>query len=158
MADSPPEAAFSVTELTLSVLDGFLAAAGLHLGEPAADGARLEQPEAVQAWIALKAASSLMDQLSPVMSEDARLPFQARLSFLLSKLEARGPRKPVKAATHMPVSSLKELAAASLSQLSSGARPEPQPDSLPSEPSGQTVPGLGLPKRGSGLLFPPKGS
>lgn len=155
MAEANSRLDLSVSDLTLSILEGFLAAAELHLGVENAKGVQLARPEALQAWLALKSAGALMDQLSTVMSEDLRVPLNARLTYLFERFEellppvSSGPKSP-------PVSSLTGVVEEALRVMQSPSEAKPLA-SAPVPPAAPSVPGTGLPKRGSGLLFPPRG-
>ncbi len=144
----------SVSDLTLSILEGFLAAAELHLGEENPNGVELARPEPMQAWLALKSAGALMDQLSTVMSEDVRVPLNARLTYLFERFEellppvSREPKLP-------PVASLSAIVDEALNELKGNSPTKPV--SAPAPAAAPVIPGTGLPKRGSGLLFPPRG-
>lgn len=87
---------FTVGELVVVSLDGLLAAAALHLGEPDEAGSRLEAPDPQQAWLALFAASALLEQLGPLMSEDVVVPYRAGFARLVEKFAAEHP------AFHLP--------------------------------------------------------
>ncbi|MNR94203.1 hypothetical protein D3C72_252760 [compost metagenome] len=153
MSEANGNLAFSVSELTLSILEGFLAAASLHLGDTSPEGVRLQKAEPMQAWLALKSAGALMDQLAPVMHEDVRVPLHARLTFLFERLEAAVPQVPVESRTP-PVASLQDVVEAAWKEMQAAPANGRPPTEAPQAPS---IPGMGLPKRGSGLLFPPRG-
>lgn len=153
MADANGFLEFSVSDLTLTILEGFLAAASLHLGETSPEGVRLERPDPLQAWLALKSAGALMDQLAPVMNEDVRVPLHARLSFLFEQLESRVPKDAAPSRTS-PVASLRGVLEAALMDMEDAPRAERPSMDLPKAPA---IPGTELPKRGSGWLFPPRG-
>lgn len=153
MSEAKASVAFSVSELTLSILEGFLAAASLHLGDTSPEGVRLEKREPMQAWLALKSAGALMDQLAPVMNEDLRVPLHARLTFLFERLEAAVPQVPAESRTP-PVASLKGVVEEAWKEMEAAPAADRQLSEAPQAPS---IPGTGLPKRGSGLLFPSRG-
>lgn len=85
-----PEA-FSVGELVAVSIEGLLNAASAHLGEPDEAGLVLEAPEPQQAWLALLAASALLERLGPMMSDDAVVPFRAGFARLVEKFAADHP-------------------------------------------------------------------
>jgi hypothetical protein len=144
---------FSVSDLSIDTLEGFLVAAELHLGVENAKSIEIAQPNPMEAWLALKSAGALMDQFSPVMSEDFRVPLYARLTFLIERFEELLPSAP--ATPKMPpVASLKGVVEEALNALHA---PAASVVSAPEAPKLPTIPGTGLPKRGSGLLFPPRG-
>lgn len=83
---------FSVGELVATSLDALINAAALHLGEPDVHTALpLEQPDRHQAWLALYAASALLEQLGPLMDEDALVPFRAGFSRLVITFAEQHP-------------------------------------------------------------------
>ena len=155
MAEANSRLELSVSDLTLSILEGFLAAAELHLGEENPNGVQLAQPDPMQAWLALKSAGALMDQLSTVMSEDVRVPLNARLTYLFETFEellppvSREPKLP-------PVASLSGIVDEALKSLKGPSEAKPAA-AAPAPAAAPSIPGTGLPKRGSGLLFPPRG-
>lgn len=153
MAEPNGALAFSVSELTLSILEGFLMAASLHLGDTSPEGVRLEKREPMQAWLALKSAGALMDQLAPIMNEDLRVPLHARLTFLFERLEAAVPKTPAESRMP-PVASLQGVVQEAWQEMQAAPAHDRQPSEAPQAPS---IPGTGLPKRGTGLLFPPRG-
>lgn len=153
MSEANATVAFSVSEMTLSILEGFLAAASLHLGDTSPEGVRLEKREPMQAWLALKSAGALMDQLAPVMHEDVRVPLHARLTYLFERLEAAVPQVPAESRTP-PVASLKGVVEEAWKEMQTAPTLDRPLNEAPQAPK---IPGTGLPRRGSGLLFPPKG-
>ncbi len=153
MAEANAMLGFSVSELTLSILDGFLAAAELHLGEASPSAPRLASPDPMQAWLALKSAGALMDQLATVMSEDVRVPLYARLTYLFERFEEHLPPGSSDNRTS-PVASLEGVVEEALKSMHEPDEAKPM---APEAPAAPAVPGTGLPRRGSGLLFPPRG-
>ncbi len=145
--------AFSVSDLTLTTLEGFLVAAELHLGVDNPKGVAIAQPDPMQAWMALKAAGALMDQFGPILSEDFRIPLNARLTFLIERFEDLLPDSPPPQKLP-PVASLKDLAEEAMSAWQA---PSASAALVAEAPKAPLIPGTGLPQRGSGLLFPPRG-
>ncbi|MFP5501270.1 MAG: hypothetical protein ACLGIN_02195 [Candidatus Sericytochromatia bacterium] len=67
-------------ELIALSLDALINTASAYLGEPMPDGRRLESPEAAQAWLALYAATALLERMGPLMRPEALAPFRTGLS------------------------------------------------------------------------------
>lgn len=80
--------AFTVGELVAVSLDSLLNTASLHLGEPDEAGLALETPDAQQAWLSLYATAALLENLGPMMSDDAVVPFRAGFARLVEKFTA----------------------------------------------------------------------
>lgn len=155
MSQANQSPSFSVSELTLTILEGFLTAASMHMGEASPEGVRLEKPEPMQAWLALKSAGALLDQLAPIMNADVRVPLHARLTYLFETFEAKVPQVAAENRTP-PVSSLLGVVEEAWTEMQVTADQEPAPARAP-VPQAPSIPGTGLPQRGSGLLFPPRG-
>ena len=140
---------FSVGTLVATALDSFLSAAALHLGDALPSGRTLADRDATEAFLALVAASALLDQLGPVMNDDVKLPFQAGLANLARRFAAQHPRVALPRLTPPPVTSLQSLIKAAWDTIDNGStagsvRPG-------SGPLGR--PDLGLPKGGSNTGF-----
>jgi hypothetical protein len=164
LADLEP---FTVGQLVLTSLETFFSAASLHLGDALPDGRKLEQTDPQEAWRALLAASALVNQFAPLMTDDRLVPYQAGLEHLLQRLGETYPNARFAAPawlveglravqTEAPESSLADA-------LREGLQPDPEPNATPTAPrppvaprpvTGPLVPGTGLPQtRGSGPLF-----
>lgn len=76
-------APFSVAELLVRSLDGFLAVAAAHLGE-----GDLDEPNVDEAYAALSAVASLLDTLGPLLDPEAVMPFRVGFLRLTEKLAA----------------------------------------------------------------------
>lgn len=89
----PRDPAFphTVGEVVGTSLDAFLTAAALHLGEPDRNGKHIQQPDPIEAWIAMISASALLMQLRPIMTDAMRAPYEQALRQLADRFAAQHP-------------------------------------------------------------------
>lgn len=165
---------FTVGQLVLTSLESFFSAASLHLGDALPDGRKLEATDPQEAWRALLAASALVNQFAPLMTDDRLVPYQAGLEHLLQRLGETYPDARFAAPAWLVEglrASQPEAPVASLADaLREGLTPDPEPTqpaprtpqppaasrpTIPPRPAtGPLTPGTGLPQtRGSGPLF-----
>lgn len=95
--------------LVAASLEAFFATAEGHLGDARPDGSRVALPDPQEAYLALLAASSLVDQLCHVMAPALHQTYATRLERLLALYEARHPGPHAEAPA--PVASLADLEA-----------------------------------------------
>lgn len=117
-------APFSMAELVLTSLEGFLSGTHLHLGGALTDGGVLEKRDPQEAWRGLLAASALLNQFAPLMSHEVLVPYYNRLKALSEQLAKQHPTERFPAppwladeARNTPVANLKDVAAQAWSQL-----------------------------------------
>jgi hypothetical protein len=167
MADAAPLEPFTVGQLVLTSLESFFSAASLHLGDALPDGRKLAATDPQEAWRALLAASALLNQFAPLMTDNRLVPYQAGLEHLLQRLGETYPNARFPAPAWL-VEGLRavdpEAPVASLAEaLREGMQPDPEPVATTPRPpvpppqrpaTGPLGPGTGLPQtRGSGPLF-----
>lgn len=142
-------AGFTVGQLTATAIDSFLSAAALHLGEPLPSGRTIAERDPVEAYLALVAASALLDQLGPVMNDDIKLPFQAGLSNLAKLFATTYPRVRVPRLPKPPALSLHANIQAAWDSLEAA---EYTAAARPPATGALGHPGLGLPKSAGARL------
>lgn len=125
-------------EVAVRSLQAFLAAAAVHMGDALADGSKLLEGDPVEAWIALVSADALVTQLAPAMPDDEAEGFRHTIQQLSERLVATFPE------AQLPVpgplsTSLEAMLRQTWSREAAANRPE--------------MPGLGLPRHGTGPLF-----
>jgi hypothetical protein len=90
MSDAPSFAPpFQVAELLARFYDAFYTAASLNLGEPMADGSQLEQPDPMEAWLAIMAYGTLLVELEPLLSDAYKRTYRAGLADLTRRFAER---------------------------------------------------------------------
>jgi hypothetical protein len=140
-----------VALLTAHALDALFTSASLHLGEANVRDERLRECDPKEAWLALYAAGSLLDRISPLLSEDVLVPYRASFTRLGQLFAERHEDFAIfESPRETPVSSLVDLANAMVAELE--APEEPMTRAAGTGPF--SLPGSGLPQKGSSPLFP----
>lgn len=125
---------FSVAELLLTSLDGFLTAAALHMGDKLEDGRGLQITNATECWLALMGATGLLVELAPMLNDEIKKPYEATLAKLLARYADAFPEQTVAPPTKRPLGTLRNILEEAWAGVTGDEAPAPSAETKPTTP------------------------